>query len=325
MIAVGRNRRYSAAVQIVQSTVSPQAIFLSAFFIIALGYGMRASGLVDRSHGNALAKIVMNVTLPAVILETVPQVEFSASLVFLTVLALVHGAVAFFVVQLLFRKRSLPERGLFAILLMGFNNGLFAFPIVREIWGIEAIKLLALFDVGNGLVILGASYVVSVWFSSGGEMRLGATLRVVGRTLGTSVPLIVFTCALALNLLDLRLPSVIARAVSTVASANGFLGLAVLGIFQSLRVAREDIPMIAKLLGLRYLLGIAFGVASVMLFGRDAMMNRVLSIAYILPAAMLVIPYSEHFGFNTRLASTVVNLSIVVSFAVMWGIVTITG
>ena len=87
---------------------------------------------------------------------------------------------------------------------MGFNNGLFAFPIVMGIWGSEAVRLLAIFDVGNGLTVLGVNYVVAGWFGGialaargAGEssLRLGMrdALRRVGHALVTSVPMLVFS------------------------------------------------------------------------------------------------------------------------------------
>lgn len=303
---------------------APESVFLAALLVIALGYTLRKVGLVNRDHGNVIARLVLNVTLPALVLETVPKVDLSLSLAFLPILALLHGAISFLLVQLFFRRRSHLERGMITIVAMGFNNGLFAFPIVQEIWGSEAIKLLAIFDVGNGIILLGANYVAASYFSRGGYMRLGTTLKVVAKALGTSVPLIVFAFALILNIYGLYLPSPLERAVGIVASANGALGLLVLGIFQSFTIRREDVATIVKVLGLRYFIGIAFSVVTVIHFGSTELLRQVLGIAFILPVGMTVIPYSVTFGFNTRLTTTMVNLTIIVSFVLMWISVLIT-
>lgn len=304
---------------------SPQTIFISALIIIAIGYLVRKSGLLSREHGGVLAKLVLNVTLPALIIRTVPQIAFTPSLLFLPLLALLHSAVAFGVVQLLFRKRSYAERGIITICSMGFNNGLFAFPIAQEIWGIEAVKLLAIFDLGNGLIILGGNYVIASYFAGGGQIRFGEALKVVGRTLATSVPMITLLFALVLNVTGFELPPPVGRTVSILASANGALALLVLGMFQSLSFRPAEIPTIAKVLSLRYLLGILFVLATVSLLGETLMLRRVLSIVFILPIGMTVIPFSVAFGLDTRLATTMVNLTIILSFALMWVSVLIVG
>ena len=61
---------------------------LTSVLVIALGYVLRRTGLLTREHGNVLARIVINVTLPAVILRTLPEVELSLSLVFFPLLHL---------------------------------------------------------------------------------------------------------------------------------------------------------------------------------------------------------------------------------------------
>lgn len=315
------------------ATTAPHIVFLSAVAVIALGYLIRKTGLVTRDAGATLAKIVINVTLPAVILETVPAIDFRLELLFLPLLALLHAAVAFAITVFFFQRRPPAQRGLMMICAMGFNNGLFAFPIALGIWGPEAIRLLAVFDVGNGLVVLGTNYVVASWFgaqaaaarldhaSGAAPLQLGATLRHVARTIGTSIPMITFAVAVVLNLTGLQLPTVAMRAVSSVAAANGALALLVLGIFQSLSVHREDLGIIVRVLGLRYLLGAVMAVASIAILGSTELLRNILAIVFILPVGMTVIPFSVEFDLNPRLATTMVNISIVVSFLVMWAVV----
>ena len=315
------------------ATTSPHIVFLSAVAVIALGYLLRKTGLVTRDHGNALARIVINVTLPAVILETLPEVELRSALLVFPLLALVHTAVAFSLATLLFRRRPAAERGLMTMCSMGFNNGLFAFPIVLGIWGAEAIRILAIFDVGNGLVVLGLNYVVAGWFGGlaaagahqGPPLNIATALRRVGKTVVTSVPMVVFALALVMNLLDLSLPPVVARPVGTVAGANGALALLVLGIFQSMSIRRSDIPIIAQVLGLRYLLGAAVAAVSILVVGTTELYRQILAIVFILPIGMTTIPFSVEFGLDTRLVTTLVNVSIVVSFALMWAVVVVAG
>jgi predicted permease len=337
------------------AATDPNIVFLSAVLVIALGYVLRKTGLVTREHGTILAKLVINVTLPALILETLPGVELSFSLLFLPLLALAHSAVAFAAATVLFRRRPPAERGLMTMCSMGFNNGLFAFPIVMGIWGTEAVRMLAIFDVGNGLTVLGINYVVAGWFGglaaaraaagtgAGGDgaelgdagagsgtgaepvLRVGEALQRIGRTLITSVPMVVFLFALVLNLTGWRFPAAVERGIGTVADANGALALLVLGIFQSLRVRRSDVPVIVRVLGLRYTVGALLAVSSILLLGATPLYRQVLAIIFILPIGMTSIPFSVEFGLDTRLATTMVNLSIVVSFVIMWGVVVVTG
>ena len=44
-------------------------------------------------------------------------------------------------------------------------------------------------------------------------------------------------------------------------------------------------------------------------------------IGFILPISFTVIPYSVEFGYDTKFVGTVNNLTIVISFLLMWGII----
>lgn len=302
----------------------PDSVFFSALLVILLGVLLRRFGVVKREHGATLARLVLNLTLPALVLQTVPQIQFTPELLFLPLLSLGHTALAYVVTRVVFRRASRKSLGLILIASMGFNNGLFAFPIVLEIWGIEAIKLLALFDLGNGITVLGSNYVVAEAYGRETPMRMRETLRQVVRTLGTSVPLLAFMVGLVMNLAGLSFPPGIDRAVSSVAAANGALALIVLGVFQTLTFERGDLAVLLKVLGLRYLLGIGCSVAAIIVFSGAGLLQQVLAIAFILPVGMTIIPYAVQFGLDTRLATTLVNVSIVISFILMWVVVLVT-
>jgi predicted permease len=137
--------------------------------------------------------------------------------------------------------------------------------------------------------------------------------------------MVTFIFALVLNLTGWRFPTAIDRAVGSVADANGALALLVLGIFQSLRVRREDLPIILRVLGLRYVLGGIIAVAAILLLGSTPLYRQILAIVFILPIGMTSIPFSVEFGLDTRVTTTMVNISIVVSFVIMWSVVAITG
>lgn len=292
--------------------------FFSALGVIALGYILRRAGLVTRDTGSAIARLVLNVTLPALVLQTVPQIEFTETLLFIPVLSLLHTVAAFAITQLVFRKQPSRTKGLILIASMGFNNGLFAFPIVLELWGIEAIKLLALFDIGNGIVVLGSNYVIAAHYGSDAPMRWRTILTSIMRTLATSVPLIALVIALVVNVTNTTYPAVIQRLVETVAGANSFLALLVLGIFQSFRVRPGDGALLAKVLGLRYTVGILTSLVVFFALPGVRVQQQVLAIAFILPVGMTIIPYAVRFKLDTTLATSVVNLSIIISFFMMW-------
>ena len=305
------------------AAVAPHEVFLGAIALIALGYILRKTGVVPFSGANVPAKIVMNVTLPALVLRTIPQVEFGGDIIILALLPVLYNAVVLPLALWLFRNEPPARRGLLTMSCIGFNNGLFAFPIVGALWGLEALKLLAVFDVGNGLVLLGGNYIIGAYFAGGGRLDARGAMRVVAKSFLSSVPVIAFTLGLLLKLINVELPLVIMRPISTAADANGALALLVLGLFQSFSRQGWDARAVGRVYALRYFTGIVAGLLCYLFLPMDELTRRLMMMAFILPIGMSVIPYAVQFEFDARLATTLVNGTIFVSFALMWLIITV--
>ena len=124
-----------------------------------LGYALKRVGVVSRDDGAVMLRFVVNVTLPALLLHTLtsagPLFGPGAPVVFLTSIlasALVTGGAC-----LLYRRRPSYERGLMVGAMTGVNLGTFAYPFVEAVWGAEGLRLAALYDIPNALVVFGVA------------------------------------------------------------------------------------------------------------------------------------------------------------------------
>lgn len=136
-------------------------VVLTASYV-AVGYAMRRFGALERADGEVMLRFVVNVTLPAMLLHTlthtgalfgpgVPLVWLTAA--FATAAVACGGA-------LVYRRAPRYERGLLLGAMCGANLGTFAFPFVEAVWGAEGLRLAALYDVPNALVVFGAAAAV---------------------------------------------------------------------------------------------------------------------------------------------------------------------
>jgi hypothetical protein len=213
-----------------------------------------------------------------------------------------------------------------AVLLMasaGFNNALFAFPIVEAVWGAPGLQRLAMFDIGNALILLGANYLIASWYgtrASGGTPVL--TLRFVGLNLLKSAPLLSYAVAILLNVAGIRLPPIVSSFVGILAKANTPVELLLLGVYLDLRLAPGELRRLLGTLGLRYGAGALTGGLCYLLLPFGADYRKVLLVALLLPVGATVSAFSATFGLNRKLASVATNATLLVSFALMWGIAT---
>jgi hypothetical protein len=298
--------------------------FLISMSMVALGYLLKRTGVIPEEHGHVLARLIFTITLPALILRTFMSTRIQGSLVILPLICLAHGALVLVFARLFFRGLPRRDRGLAIISSTGFNNGLFAFPIVEQIWGARGIQYLAMFDIGNVFLLMAVNYIIADLHSPGGG-DLSVDLRYVLRSLVRSVPLMTYLVVLSINLTGAPVPAPFFNLVETVARANMPLALLLLGVY--LRFQREGVrwKRVFSVLAVRYLFGMAVGIALFYALPYGLLLRRLLLIGLILPIGLVTIPYAVQFDFDRELAGTLTNLSNLISFALMWSIVAVLG
>ena len=114
--------------------------FLYIIIIIALGYLLKRLNILKEKDGEVISKIIFKISLPALVLVTFDSVKIETSLILLPVIVLIYGLITACLGLLVFKNEERELKGSF-LMLSGFNVGLFAFPLVFAIWGMEGINL----------------------------------------------------------------------------------------------------------------------------------------------------------------------------------------
>lgn len=85
-------------------------IFLLSLAIIVIGYIVKKLKIITEENGKIVAKIIFNITLPAVILKITSRIEFKVSLILLPLVNIFFGVFMAMVGLLLFRKYQKREK-----------------------------------------------------------------------------------------------------------------------------------------------------------------------------------------------------------------------
>lgn len=139
--------------------------FLYSITIILLGYILKRTNLLQQKDGEALARIIFNITMPCLIIVTFSSIKIDGSLILLLVIGIVYGLLLAAVGIFVFRKDERKVKGMLTMMIPGFNIGMFAYPLVEGIWGKEGLKYFGMFDVGNAFVIFVLCYVIGSYYS----------------------------------------------------------------------------------------------------------------------------------------------------------------
>jgi predicted permease len=292
--------------------------FLLSMLIIIIGYVFKRVNLIKEEDGESLSRIIFNITLPALIINTFNTIVIDFSLILITIIGIVYGLFMALLGGVVFKNEDRKTRGMLSMLVPSFNIGLFAYPLVEAIWGHEGIKYFGMFDVGNSLVVFGVSYIVAGYFSS---EKSDLTFASISGKLLKSVPLLSYIIVFVLAVSDLHFPGIVLDVTKILARANMPLSLLLLGVYLSFSLDANHLKNIIKVLAVRYLMGIVVGTTFFFIMPFDTMFKYTMLIGFLLPIPTAVIQYAIEFDYDKNFVGTVANITILLSFFLVWIIV----
>jgi predicted permease/sugar lactone lactonase YvrE len=131
--------------------------------LFLFGLGLRTFEVLDEPQAAALCKFVVKVSMPALLIVTFVRLQITAfSSVGYVLIGVLGYALIFGMLPATFIFADTPNdlNGLLICMSMGWNIGLFAFPIVKLLYGNEDFEYIALFDIPNVIVNFGLSYAI---------------------------------------------------------------------------------------------------------------------------------------------------------------------
>lgn len=292
--------------------------FLLSLMIIITGYVCKKLSIIKAQDGEGLARIIFNITLPALIVTTFSTIKIDFSLIMITVISALYGLLMAAVGFLVFRNERRNSRGMLIMLLPGFNIGLFAYPLVEAIWGQAGLQYFGMFDVGNSLVIFIVCYLIASYYSTDSS-RLN--VKTVFVQLGKSIPLLAYTIVFIAAVGEFKFPQLLLDVTQILAKANMPLSLLLLGIHLSFSLNSEYWRNMRRILAVRYVIGIFIGGLFFLFTPFSDIIRYTLFVGFILPVAMAVIPFAIEFGYDHNFVGTLANITILISFLLIWIIV----
>lgn len=294
--------------------------FLLSLLIIALGYLAKRVGIIKEKDGEGMARIIFNITLPLLIINSFNSMKLDFSLIYLTLAGFIFGILMSLIGIFVFKKESKTVRGALTMLIPGFNIGLFAYPLVEAIWGTNGLKFFGMFDMGNALIVFGVCYIVANYFAPDEE---DINFKSIVKKLLSSIPLMTYIITLIINMSGFHYPSVIIDISKIVSKANAPLSLLLLGVYLNFSFDKIYWKSIIKVVSLRYIIGLVVGLTLFLLLPFDSLFRYTLLIGFILPIGSAVIPYAIQFDYDERFVGTLCNITILISFIMIWCIISL--
>ena len=281
--------------------------------IIVLGMVLRAIGFFKEEDFSVLSKIVIRITLPAVIISGAAGRQINLSLLTLALLGM-GGGVIYVIVGYVMNARKGKSWQAFGLLnLAGYNIGNFALPFTQSFLGATGVLTTSLFDIGNAFVCLGGAYGVASAVKAGN----GFDWKRVVKALSRSVPFLAYVVTASMNLLNIPIPGFVASCAGTIAQANAFLAMLMIGVGFKLDLKREQLGYIAKFLLVRYAIATVLALAYYFLLPFDLEMRQTLVILAFAPIGSAVPGFTAELGEDTGLSCSINSMAILVSIVII--------
>lgn len=274
------------------------------FFYFFIGLLLKNRGLADRSHGDFLLRMAFFVTLPLLILTTLPNVELTADKAMLPLANIVVNVLCMVATLLVIRPMKL-EKATAGSMLMNtmIANNAFMFPFVLAIYGESGFADAIIYDFGNAIMVATFTYAVAFRYGGGAHDNLAMLLRILKSPLFWALGI-----AVVLSLTDTPLPPALYRMADPVARMTSPLILIALGIFFSLQI--HHLKLVGLALGIRMLLGLAFGLGFAFLVGLEGQTFTVIALCSAAPIGFMALTFSSMAKLDIDLTTSAVSLSI---------------
>lgn len=281
--------------------------------IILLGYLLKRWGLFKDSDFSVLSKIVLKITLPAVIITNFANKELDPSMFIFTLLSISFGVI-YILLGFLFNIHRSKEQKAFEILnFPGYNIGCFALPFVQSFLGPAGMIATFLFDIGNGFICLGGAFSVASMVKDGSKF---SPMRII-RTLLKSVPFVLYVLMPILCLTHIPIPGFVTSLAEIVGSANAFLSMFMIGVGFKLTADKTQFGGIIRVLSVRFGFAFVFAAICYFLLPFSLDVRKALLLLVFSPVGTAVPAFTGEMKSDVGLSSAINSISIICSIVFM--------
>lgn len=293
---------------------------LGLFATIFVGYLLKRVGLLTKEDGTRLSIIILNVTLPAAIISNLAALTIEKNLLILILAGVVLNLLVLTIVAFLTKKDTTVQRGFYLYSASGYNIGNFTLPFLQGTFPL-AVPLLAMFDMGNSIMLAGGS---NVFVDLVTQKNTTASPKAIGKKLLLSIPFTAYLIMLIIRSLQIDLPSGFLSMVAIMANANTFLSMFMIGLYLELSLPKQALHAVKKVLALRYLIGASLAVI-IFFLPLDRLTTIVLCLLSFSPIPTFGVINSVKAGMDEETVGFASSVSFLISLFLMTVILVILG
>jgi predicted permease len=282
---------------------------LPVISLVVVGFLLKKIGVIKPEDGSLLSRLILTVTLPAVIFISVSQANVDPLSLGLLALYSLLIAISLRILSGTIAKWLKVDRTIAGVIILGsmvMNLGTFLFPIIQTAYGPEGASRLAAFDIGNSLMASAYGFYLASCYGNKTPCGYMNSIKKVA-TLPILWALII---GLIINLTRIDLPTFLIKMLTPVSKANTPLAMIALGVFVNFNFPKWKLMLLTVFL--RMGIGFLLGQAIVLIFNLQGLDRVIVTLGAAVPIGMVPLVYADSEGLDTEFAAACISLSIIV-------------
>ena len=295
---------------------------LGFLLVILATFTLKKVGMFRKEDGQFLAKLMMNVTMPCVLLSAGKNIEFSPQLLIAFGLGICSNLIliACGLTSASLTRYDSKIKGIYVINCAGFNVGSFALPFVQYFFDSSVLSYLCMFDIGNAIMGLGINNTIG-----GAVAKTGEKPSVQGtiKNLFSNPPFSVYLIVIFFAILHISLPEGLLTVVSIAGNANAFVAMGMIGLLLEISMPKGDVGKIFQALLTRLIGQAIVSLLIWFLLPLPEQAKMVLILCIVTPITSMAPVFTKKMVGDSDIPAAANSLSIPIALGIMTALVLI--
>ncbi len=285
--------------------------FILIILYLVIGYGAKNLSFLPTNLANYLNKIVIYLSLPAMILLQIPKLDFGAGVfipvaVSWTVMGLSALLVFFTAKYLHFTKEITGSLMLVAVLT---NSSFLGIPIITAYFGDEALPYIVIYDqLGTFLALATYGTIVAAYYSA----KSAVSLKIIVCKIAVFPPFI--TLVLAMFLRDVHFMPFLNDALELLSATIVPFALVAVGLQMQFKLPKEEVKPFTVALVIKLIIAPFLALLMCSMFAWEGLSAQVSIMEAGMAPMITAAAMASFVGLAPRLSNAIVGYGILISF-----------
>ncbi len=286
---------------------SPLDVILVPALMILLGYVVKRLGILKAKDSYTLNEIVLKISMPSLIFSNLISAQIDISMALLPIISILislSGAILGFIFA---KVRGMSKKDMWTIIIACamINSGFIGYPIVLGVFGHLGFIRAIFFDLSTTIVFV-LFGVILLWV-------FGGTMKDVGKSVLTFVPLWAVIFGLLLNILNIQIGTTLMSTFTYLGNATVPLIMLSLGLALDFKEVKAHFGTACYTSFVRLIIAPVIAFAFVLLFHVNGLNANVAILESAMSTAMITLVLSITYKLDISLMTACIFTSTIFS------------